>query len=145
MCVETAPVSRAEIGVVLARPAFFRRKARGYALRRSRAFRGTRVALTFFPMSDRRDLPREARVTPVLCRVGNDTFDAVMKNLSAGGVFIETAWLFDPTQEITMVIDVPGRGSVSATGRPTRVIARKNTAARYQLGVAVQFVECALD
>jgi len=92
-------------------------------------------------MSDRRDLPREARVTPVLCRVGNDTFEAVTCNLSAHGVFFETAWLFDSTQEITMVLDVPGKGSVSATGRPTRVVAHRSEAVGYQLGVAVHFVE----
>lgn len=92
-------------------------------------------------MSDeRRDLPREIRELPVLCRVGNDTFEATTRNISAAGCFLETDWLFDPTQEIRLVLDMPGKGSIAATGRPTRVIARR-TNDSYQVGVAVQFTE----
>lgn len=91
-------------------------------------------------MSERRDLPREVRVTPVVCRVGNDTFAATTRNISAGGVYLETEWLFDPSQEIHLVIDVPGRGSIAATGIPTRVDARR-TGDSYQVGVAVRFME----
>lgn len=95
-------------------------------------------------MSDRRDLPREARVAPVICRVGNDTFDGVLRDVSAGGAFLETSWLFDATQEIHLVIDIPGRGSIAATGRPTRVVARRSQDS-YQVGVAVRFVESQPD
>jgi len=91
-------------------------------------------------MSERRDLPRENRVTPVVCRVGNDTFAATTRNISAGGVYLETEWLFDPSQEMHLVIDVPGKGSISATGRPTRIDARRRKDS-YQVGVAVRFTE----
>ena len=95
-------------------------------------------------MSDRRDLPRQYKVVNVLCRVGNDTFEATTRDLSAGGVFLETQYLFDPSQEIRMVLDLPGKGAVSATGRPMRVIAQRSRDS-YNVGVAVKFVESHLD
>lgn len=92
-------------------------------------------------MSERRDLPREDRISPVLCRVGDDTFDGITRNLSASGLFLETEWLFDSTQDIRVVLDIPGKGTIAATGRPTRVVARPKGAARYQIGVALRFLE----
>ena len=79
-------------------------------------------------------------MTQVLCRVGNDTFEARTRDVSSSGVYLETAYLFDPSQEITVVLDVPGQGTVSTTGRPTRVVARKSLS-QYHVGVAIQFLE----
>ena len=73
----------------------------------------------------------------VACRVGHQTFEARTRNISRGGVFLETDWVFDPTGEIRMAIDLPG-GTVSATGRATRFIAERNP---HRLGIAVQFLE----
>ncbi len=70
-------------------------------------------------------------------RVGHQTFEAQARNISRGGMFFETDWLFEPTGEIRMAIDLPG-GTVAATGRATRFTANRD---RHQLGVAVQFLE----
>ena len=72
-----------------------------------------------------------------MCRVGSDTFEGVATNLSDGGLFLETAWLFAPSQEIRMAIDVPGRGTIAATGRPIRFVAGTSR----RVGVGVQFLE----
>lgn len=88
-------------------------------------------------MSDRRCNPREEVSAELLCCVGNDTFAARLKNLSPTGAFFETGVLFDPTHAIRLAIDLPGKGSVAATGRATRVVAARD----YRVGVAVQFVE----
>jgi hypothetical protein len=88
-------------------------------------------------MSDRRGLPREALVAAVVCRVGNDTFQARVRNISPRGAFLETKYLFDPTHEIRMAIDLPGRGTIAATGRTTRFVAGGDCT----VGVGVQFLE----
>ncbi len=90
-------------------------------------------------MSERRDVPREEVSASILCRVGKQTFEARTRNVSTRGVYFETAFLFDPTQEVRMAIDLPGQGTVSAVGRTTRIVASK--AGEYQVGVAVQFLE----
>lgn len=88
-------------------------------------------------MSDRRNLPREDRAAELVCRVGDDTFGARLRNVSAGGAFFETAFLFDPAQDIRLAVEVPGRGTVSALARPTRFVA----GAGFRVGVAVRFME----
>ena len=88
-------------------------------------------------MSDRRLLPREDQTSGLLFRVGHETFEAQLKNVSAAGAYFETAYLFDPTAELRLAIEIPGRGTVSAIGRPTRFEVGKD----YQVGVAVCFAE----
>lgn len=88
-------------------------------------------------MSDRRNRPRAEQSSELLLRVGHDTFHAQLKNVSAGGAYFETPFLFDPVQELRLAIEVPGRGTVSARARPTRF----EVGADYRVGIAVCFVE----
>lgn len=88
-------------------------------------------------MSERRNLPRAEQSTDLLLRVGHDTFHAQLKNVSGGGAYFETPFLFDPAQELRLAIELPGRGTVSALARPMRF----EVGADYRVGVAVCFVE----
>ena len=92
-------------------------------------------------MSDRRCNPREEVSAELLCRVGDETFHAHLKNFSPSGAFFETKFLFDPTQDIRLAIELPRKGSVAATGRPTRVVAARD----YRVGIAVAFTEAPQD
>jgi hypothetical protein len=88
-------------------------------------------------MADRRNRQREEQNTELLLRVGHDTFHARLKNVSDGGAYFETPYLFDPTTELRLAIEVPGRGTVSTIARPMRFEVGKD----YRVGVAVCFVE----
>jgi len=79
-------------------------------------------------------------VVNVVCRVGHDTFPARSRDISGSGMFLETEWLFDPTQEIRMALEVPGKGTIAATGRPTRFEAGGGRG-EYSVGVGVRFLE----
>ena len=87
-------------------------------------------------MSDRRNRKREEQTTEVLFRVGHDTFQARLKNVSEGGAYFETPYLFDPAAELRLAIEVPGRGTVSTIARPMRF----EVGSDYRVGVAVCFL-----
>lgn len=88
-------------------------------------------------MSERRTLPREAQNTELLFRVGHETFHAQLRNISGGGAYFETPYLFDPSQELRLAIELPGRGTVATLARPMRLEAGAN----FRVGVAVCFLE----
>ena len=88
-------------------------------------------------MADRRNRPREDQNTELLFRVGHDTFHAQLKNVSDGGAYFETPYLFDPTAELRLALEIPGRGTVTALARPTRFEVGRD----YRVGVAVCFAE----
>ena len=98
--------------------------------------RGTWLAQAAALMSERRIQQREDQNTEVLFRVGHDTFHAQLKNVSDGGAYFETPFLFDPTAELRLAIEVPGRGTVSTIARPTRF----EVGTDYRVGVAVCFL-----